>query len=63
MLAMLEEAAPSEVTIEAFEVERLADGVVLATYDVSGTRPSRRVSLWLRDGDRWRVRFHQGTLR
>ena len=63
MLAMLEGAARSDVAIEAFEIERLADGMVLATYDVGGARPSRRASLWVHDGDRWRVRFHQGTLR
>jgi ribonuclease HI len=63
MLAMLEAVGPSEVEIEAFAVERLADGVVLATYETGGARPARRASVWVRDGDRWRIRHHQGTLK
>jgi ribonuclease HI len=62
-LAMLEVAGRSDVVIDAFEIERLGEGVVLATYDVVGERPSRRASIWVRDGERWRLRFHQGTLR
>ena len=62
-LAMLEDAAPSAVEIEAFAIERLADGVVLATYDTGGSRPARRSSIWIHDGARWRIRYHQGTPR
>jgi ribonuclease HI len=61
MLQMLEGAAPSTVDIEAFAVEPLADGVVLATYETGGALPARRCSIWVRYGDRWRIRFHQGT--
>lgn len=62
MLEALEAAPPSEVTIEAFAIERLAEDVVLATYETGPPRPARRVSIWVRHGDRWRLRFHQGTL-
>lgn len=58
---MLADAAPDEVAIERFVVEELAPGVILATYDTAGARPACRMSIWVRVGDRWRIRFHQGT--
>jgi ribonuclease HI len=61
-LEALATAPPSDVEIEAFEIERLADDVVLATYRTGPARPAVRASIWVRDGDRWRLRFHQGTL-
>lgn len=63
MLEALEGAAPAVVEIEAFAIERLADGVALATYDTGGARPARRASIWIHAGGRWRLRYHQGTLR
>jgi hypothetical protein len=41
-----------------FRADFLAPGVVLATYRAAG---SLRSSLWRREGDRWRLFFHQGT--
>ena len=41
--------------------------MLLATFDMVAagadgvTIRSRRSSTWVRDGDRWRMRFHQGT--
>ena len=61
ILEMLERAEPSAVEIDAFTIEELADGVILATYDTAGARPARRASIWVRADDRWQVRFHQGT--
>ena len=63
MLAMLAGAAPSDVELDGFEIERIGDEAILATYDTAGARPARRASLWVCDGDRWRLRFHQGTPR
>jgi ribonuclease HI len=63
ILAELETAEPTDVPITAFELAVLADGVVLATYETGGTRPARRASIWVHDGDGWRIRFHQGTPR
>jgi len=45
-----------------FAVAELAPGVVLATYRLGPPRPSNRSTIWVRRGDRWQVRFHQGTL-
>jgi len=62
-LAMLAGATPADVELAGFEIEWITADVVLATYETAGARPSRRVSIWVRDGDRWRLRFHQGTPR
>lgn len=62
ILGELDGAQANSVGIERFEVERLAEGVVLATFDTGGERPARRASIWVREGGRWRIRFHQGTL-
>ncbi len=63
MLVALAAAPPSDVAIEGFGIERLGDGVILATYQTGGVRTARRASIWVRDGARWRLRFHQGTPR
>ena len=63
MLAALEGANIARVEIARFELEALADGVVLATYDTGGDRPARRASIWVLDAGQWRLRFHQGTAR
>jgi uncharacterized protein YciI len=53
--------------IEGFRVAQLAVGVVLVTYDTVAPRPDgpiarvRRCSIWVRRGDRWRMRYHHGT--
>jgi ribonuclease HI len=56
------------VAIEAFETYEIGPDVVLAVYETAGIDPSagrkvrrRRSSIWVRDGDRFRIRFHQGT--
>lgn len=55
------------ITIEDFAVHPLAAGVVLATYRMTETptagdpRHRNRSSLWVLRGDRWVMRFHQGT--
>jgi hypothetical protein len=62
------QAASPPVVSSGFAVAPLADGVALLTY-VSAQRredgglehPTHRSSLWVRDGDSWRVRYHQGT--
>lgn len=45
-------------------VRQLGDDVVLVTYrteTTAGGTPAHRVSVWVRDGGRWRLRFHQAT--
>ncbi len=55
------------ITIDEFDVHPLADGAVLATYRMTETpiqgepRHRNRSSLWVRQGERWLMRFHQGT--
>ena len=50
-------------SIVNFTARALADGVALVTYVATkSARPtSIRCSIWKREGDRWRMVFHQGT--
>lgn len=69
ILEALRAAPPTDaVSIEAFATHELAPGVYLATFETAGIDPAnglrvrrRRSSVWIRDGDRHRIRFHQGT--
>ena len=65
---LVSEPFTDAVAIEAFEAFEIGADAVLALYEAVGVDPSdgrtvrrRRSSLWLRDGDRFRLRFHQGT--
>jgi ribonuclease HI len=60
MLDAIEGFESSSVRVVATEIsgERIADGLVLVTYE---THDARRSSLWRHDGSSWRILFHQGT--
>ncbi len=50
-----------------FQIDPLGKGCVLATYRLTTFQPDSirrtlRSSIWVLDGDRWKVRFHQATL-
>ena len=67
-LAAEHDDAPAVARVEDFSVRLLAPGVALATYrsvreDAAGGPPAvaLRSSIWRRDGDAWRMAFHQGT--
>ena len=49
------------VVIADFAIDQLGEGVVLATYRLTGPSPSNRSSVWVQRDGRWVVRFHQGT--
>jgi hypothetical protein len=59
--------APFAATLHDFAVHPVVDGVAQATYvsevhhGDDPTEYANRSSLWVREGDRWRLRFHQGT--
>jgi ribonuclease HI len=58
----LEEDPGERTDIEILGADRVGPNAVLLTYRSfarSGT--TLRSSLWVLDGDRWRLRFHQGT--
>jgi ribonuclease HI len=62
MMMALEEDPGERTEIEILGADRVGAGAVLLTYRSyarSGT--TLRSSLWVLDGDRWRLRFHQGT--
>jgi hypothetical protein len=55
-------AADGAIRVEHLEAARLADDVVLVTYDATRDgRLTHRSSLWLRAETGWLMRFHQGT--
>jgi hypothetical protein len=54
--------------MEDFKCGRVGEDVALITYRTVRTdsesgqhSATLRSSLWVREGDRWRIRFHQGT--
>jgi hypothetical protein len=56
------------ISIEGFDVQELRPGVFLVMFETVGTDPStglttrqRRSSLWMRKGEGFVLRFHQGT--
>jgi ribonuclease HI len=62
MMMALEEDPGERTDIEILGADRVGTSAVLLTYRSfarSGT--TLRSSLWVLDGDRWRLRFHQGT--
>lgn len=44
-----------------FEATTIAPDTVLLTYACTGTRYTRRSSIWQRVDGAWKIRFHQGT--
>ncbi|GAB5077854.1 RNase H family protein [Arthrobacter sp. AD-310] len=62
MMMALEEDPGERADIEILGSERIGTGAVLLTYrSFTRTGTILRSSLWVLDGDRWRLRFHQGT--
>ncbi|MGF9649590.1 ribonuclease HI family protein [Pseudarthrobacter oxydans] len=62
MMMALEEDPGERTDIEILGADRIGTGAILLTYRSyarSGT--TLRSSLWVLDGGRWRLRFHQGT--
>ncbi|MGP4074680.1 nuclear transport factor 2 family protein [Halobacillus sp. K22] len=55
----------SQMTLHNYEIQRLADDVVLSTYfieDQTRNRNTLRSSIWKFIDDRWQLYFHQGTI-
>lgn len=66
IIAALAGETPVQWTLEHFKARAIAEGVVLVTYRATrhgqGTVASLRSSVWKREGERWRMAFHQGTV-
>ena len=66
-LASLDRPSDDEIAIEEFALHPLSEAAVLVTYRMTEVPlegvPRRRLrsSIWIRRGDRWVMRFHQGT--
>jgi hypothetical protein len=67
IVASLARPNPDAITIDEFVAYPLSETVVLVTYRMTETPPGEeprgrlRSSIWIRRGDRWVMRFHQGT--
>lgn len=62
VLESLPEVPYVDGTCLEFTSRDLAPGVVLLTYRMIGARATTRSSIWINDGARWQLIFHQGTL-
>ena len=62
VIEALSEEPGERAEVQGLAAEHLARDVVLVTYRArTPARSSLRASVWVRHGDAWRVRFHQGT--
>ncbi|NUP60503.1 MAG: ribonuclease HI family protein [Pseudarthrobacter sp.] len=62
MMMALEEDPGERTEIEILGADRVATDAVLLTYrSFARAGTTLRSSLWVLDGGRWRLRFHQGT--
>jgi len=62
MMMALEEDPGHHTELEILGADRIGTGAVLLTYrSYSRSGTVLRSSLWVMDGGRWRLRFHQGT--
>lgn len=63
MMMALEEDQGHHTELEILGADRIGTSAVLLTYrSYSRSGTVLRSSLWVLDGGRWRLRFHQGTL-
>lgn len=65
---LLGDAVPVEIAADKYVATQLQPGIALLTYraahrqaDGSLARQTLRSSLWIRVGDQWQMRYHQGT--
>jgi len=66
ILKRLPTETPFDFALSDFAVEHFGENAILATYACVLTRAgvpshSRRSSIWVLEGERWKMHFHQGT--
>ena len=62
LMALAASPVDPSVELDGFSAEELSPTVWLARYDTVGEGVRHhRSSIWIRSGDRFRIRFHQGT--
>ncbi|CAM3095422.1 Ribonuclease HI [Arthrobacter ulcerisalmonis] len=62
IMMALEEDPGERIEMEVLSTDRISDSSILLTYrSLARAGSSLRSSLWVLDGARWRLRFHQGT--
>ncbi|WP_158864646.1 ribonuclease HI family protein [Leifsonia sp. AG29] len=62
IIGELADEPPSAVDLQVLGVDRVStDALLLTARTVDPRGGALRSSLWVRNGNRWRLRFHQGT--
>jgi len=63
MIEMMTGESPGEVIIRDFVAAPMSEDIALVTYRSVGLsgQEARRSSVWIRVGERWQLRHHQGT--
>lgn len=65
LLDIPDQDIPATLPLQGFTVHDVAADVALVTYvselQLTALELANRSSLWVRQGGRWRLRFHQGT--
>ena len=63
VVALLSGLPGGDLSMSGFRIRELSSDHVLVTYtfENSDGRRSYRSSVWRHDGERWKIRFHQGT--
>lgn len=65
-LGIPKEPIKAELPLDNFSVRLIAPGIAQTFYNSAVeydgvTEYGRRSSLWVKDGEEWRIKFHQGT--
>ncbi len=63
LVEMIAKEERAKVLIRDFAVRELSESVALVTYRTVGQagQEARRSSVWVNDGGKWKMVFHQGT--
>ena len=63
IIEMMSKEVSAGVIIRDFNTATISEGTALVTYRSIGQsgEEARRSSIWVKSGERWLLRFHQGT--
>jgi ribonuclease HI len=63
IVEMMSQENSAGVVIRDFSTATISEDTALATYRSIGQsgEEARRSSIWVKSGERWLIRFHQGT--
>jgi hypothetical protein len=63
LLERYKKPEPHSWPCQDFSIQQLAECVFLVSYTlIEPNRTTRRVTLWRRENESWKIAFHQGTI-